>query len=254
MADSTDTFAHNFPYPTFNPPHANYQPPPLSRMILLNAKHQDWRDNPGVNSYFFRAAFPSIDIEDTKDWKDRCLTTYIDPHNPDAPGNAWHLPMALLVDRSAANRGKVCSKVHRMAAEPWDYMRKKGGIDPFGIWWDKIRYGIYRFAGVEKLSRTHPVPSEDKAVSDPQSLLPPPPEKIVITYINRQTVPRRLTAENHDELVASIEELVATKQAEGKNWVFNNVKPEKLSKAQQIKLASETTVRLAYDEWRNPVQ
>jgi hypothetical protein len=83
---------------------------------------------------------------------------------------------------------------------------------------------------------------EDKDVSDPQSLLPLPPDKVVITYINRQAVGRHLMPENHDGLVEAIEELVAKKQQEGKNWVFNDVKPETLSKAKQIELASETTV------------
>lgn len=212
-------------------------------MILLNAEHPEWRDHPGVNPYFLRAAFPSLNIEDTNDWNERCITTFVDPHTPDVPGNAWHLPMALLVDRSAANRGKVCSRTHRMAAEAWDYMRNNGGIDPFGIWWDHIRYAIYRFSGVEKTRRILPVPLEDKAVSDPQSLLPPPPEKVIITYINRQAVGRHLIPENHDGLVAAIEELVTKKQLEGKNWIFNDVKPETLSKAKQIELASETTVR-----------
>jgi hypothetical protein len=246
LTDASDAFTGNSSYPSFNPPPPAYQPPPLSRMILLNAEHKEWRDHPGVNPYFLRAAFPSLDIEDTNDWNDRCVTTFIDPHTPDAPGNAWHLPMALLVDRSAANRGKVCSRTQRMAAEAWDYMRIKSGIDPFGIWWDHIRYAIYRFAGVEKVVRSQdtPKPSEGTGVSDPQSLLPPPPDKKVITYINRQAVGRHLNPENHDELVAAIKELVAKKQSEGKNWVFNDVKPERLSKAKQVELASETTVRL----------
>jgi hypothetical protein len=95
---------------------------------------------------------------------------------------------------------------------------------------------------VEKTIRTLPETLEFKDMSDPQSLLSPPPEKVVITYINRQAVGRHLIPENHNELVAAIEELVANKQLEGKNWVFNDVKPETLSKAKQIELASETTV------------
>lgn len=242
LANASDSFSVSSPYPSFNPPPVNYQPPPLSRLIFLNAKHPEWRDRPGVNPYFLRAAFPSLDIEDTNDWNERCITTFVDPHTPNAPGNAWHLPMALLVDRSAANRGKVCSRTHRMAAEAWDYMRNNGGIDPFGIWWDHIRYAIYRFAGVEKTNRILPVPLENKGISDPQSLLSPLPEKVVITYINRQAVGRHLIPEHHDELISAIEDLVAKKQLEGKNWVFNDVKPERLSKAKQVELASETTV------------
>lgn len=242
LTEISDTFIVNSPYPSFNPLSASYRPPPLSRMILLNAKDPEWRDRPGVNPYFLRAAFPSLDIEDTDDWNERCASTFIDPRNPDAPGNAWHLPMALLVDRSAANRGKACSRTQRMAAEAWDYMRNKGGIDPFGIWWDQVRYAIYRFARVEKSTRSFSAPLKDKDISDPQKLLPPPPDKVVITYINRQSVGRHLNPNDHDGLLDAIQDLIAKKQAEGKNWVFRDVKPEILSKAKQVQLASETTV------------
>lgn len=238
---------HHALFPSFNLLPEDLQPPHLSRVIFLNARHSEWRDTPGFNAFFFRAAFPSLNIEDTEDWHDRCLVTFANPKFQ-RPEKAWHLPIALLADRSAAHRGEACgSRTQRIAAEAYEYMVKKKGIDTFGRWWSHIRYKVYRFAGVEKIPsdiQPAPVVSVANNLTDPQSLLPPPPDRVVITYINRQSVRRRLIASHNEALVASMKNLVKRKQAEGKNWVFKNVKPERLSKEDQVQVASESTVRI----------
>jgi hypothetical protein len=46
-------------------------PPPIHRIIFAKAKEDEWRDSPGFNAYFFRAAFPSVTVEHERDWEDR---------------------------------------------------------------------------------------------------------------------------------------------------------------------------------------
>ena len=228
---------------TFNLRPNSYQPPPLSRVIFLHASSTEWRDKPGFNSYFLRAAFPSLDMEVSNDWNDRANATFVNA-STGHPEKAWHFPIALLSDRSASFRGEVCgSQTQRIAAEAWAYMIKSKGIDVFGQWWTGVRESVYRFASVHKEPRVFDadLPFYDNTI-DPQSRLPEPKE-IIITYINRQGVRRHLIPSNHDNLVESLEALVKRKKEEGKNWIFKDVKPERLSKEEQIKLASETTVR-----------
>lgn len=49
--------------------------PQIDRLIFAHAFAEEWRDKPGFNGYFFRAAFPSIDIEEEYDWIDRVKST-----------------------------------------------------------------------------------------------------------------------------------------------------------------------------------
>jgi hypothetical protein len=43
-------------------------------MIFAHARQ--WRDHPGFNAYFLRAAFPSVNVETEYDWKDRVDVTF----------------------------------------------------------------------------------------------------------------------------------------------------------------------------------
>ena len=49
--------------------------PPVDRVIFANAGARGWRDRPGFNSYFFRAAFPAVTVEVMEDWDDRIVAT-----------------------------------------------------------------------------------------------------------------------------------------------------------------------------------
>ncbi|KDR75372.1 hypothetical protein GALMADRAFT_268911 [Galerina marginata CBS 339.88] len=233
--------------PSFNLRPSAYSPPPLSRVIFLHASSEGWRDKPGFNSYFLRAAFPSLTVEVSNDWNDRVNSTFMPLPAAQAQQRAWHFPVALLSDRSAAFRGEACgTKTQRIAAESWEFMIQKGGIDVFGGWWNGVREAVIRFAGVEITNdeiAQLPLPG-DEGVGDPQSLLPRP-QKIIITYINRQAVRRHLIPEHHDALVLALQQLVDRKRAEdGKEWVFRIVQPELLSKEQQVQMAAETTIML----------
>jgi len=250
---SSGSFNHTDPtIPSFNLQPQSFKPPPFSRVIFLHASADEWRDKHGFNSFFLRAAFPSIDVETSEDWNDRVASTsYNHSLKPFDNGRvpaerAWHFPVALLSDRSAAFRGEACgSKTQRIAAESWELMVQRGGIDLFGGWWSGVRESVLRFAGITAPKGLDiggsPPDRYPKVKSDVQSLLPLPTQN-VITYINRQGVRRHLIPEHHDDLVFALEQMVKRKQEAGKDWILNIVQPELLTKEDQFQLASESTV------------
>lgn len=254
IVDSTSSFGRAPTDPSlssFMPPVPGnaYHPPELSRLMFLHATANQWKDKPGFNAYFMHAVFPSLNVETEEDWIDRSNATFVNSTTLEhgIPQKAWHFPMAILTDRSAAFRGEACGlRNQRIASEPWEVLVEKGGIDPVGQWWGDVRHRLYRFAGIEKDHRitTKFTYASQITATDAQEVLPLPPDEVVITYINRQTVRRHLITEHHEELVKSIQEMVDRNRAEGKNWVFKDVKPERLTKDEQVKLASETTVSL----------
>lgn len=245
--------ANNQPISSINWPSQNYKPPPLSRVMFIHASSEDWRDKPGFNSYFLRAAFPSLTVEVSNDWDDRVASTFVPWGTPNKSlerraSRAWHFPLVLLSDRSAAFRGEQCgSKTQRIAAESWEFMLQNGGIDVFGGWWNSVREAVLKFAGTEGLedNTAAQLPLVQKDTKNPQSLLPLP-KQVTITYISRQGVRRHLVPEDHDALVLALQQLVKRKRAENKNWTLKVVQPELLSKEEQIQIASETTVSVIF--------
>jgi hypothetical protein len=134
----------------------------------------------------------------------------------------------LLEDRSAAFRGESCGgRTQRIASEALEKMEKDNRIS-IG-WWEPIRQRVMAFAG----AKDNVAPNT--AVGKPGLA---EPEKIVITYISRQSARRRLIPENHDLLVDELDKL--TKR---RGWEFNLVQAEHISKDEQVKIAARTTVR-----------
>ncbi|KAG6908130.1 hypothetical protein DXG01_006099 [Tephrocybe rancida] len=201
-------------------------PPPIDRMIFPHVDARGWRDNPGLNTYFLRAAFPSISVETQEDWADRIVAT-------SRQDRAWHFPIVFVVDRSAANRGSICSQTHRIASEAFEFMLKRGQLlsQLDGGWWEPIRKAVWDFAGS---------PANAEIGESPSTL--PMPKKIVITYISRQGGSRRKLKEtDHKYLVAALEALVARK---GDSWELVVLRAEKLTKDEQIQAAARTTILL----------
>jgi hypothetical protein len=125
--------------------------PPIHRLIFAYADADGWRDGPGFNRYFLRAVMPSLTVEHQEDWDDRVAATR--PTPGDTQEKAFHFPLVLLADRSAAFRGRQCgSLTQRTAAEAWDYMRLKNKLMGIhvGGWWAPIREAMWRFADAEK--------------------------------------------------------------------------------------------------------
>lgn len=215
-------------------------PPPVRRAIFAHSSALGWRDSPGFNGYFLRAAFPSLTVEVDVDWEDRINATSGDVDR------AWHFPYLLLADRSAAFRGSLCgSQNQRTASESVGGLQARSKLDSDGIWWRPIRNAVWRFAGVD-------IPKQRTMVGNKEERLEEM-DKIVITYISRQAVRRHLIPENHDVLVKELEDLVARKNAEvvspgesyglkRKEWVLNIVHAEDMTKDEQVRLVAETNV------------
>lgn len=245
----------------------------MDRAIFIHSDADGWRDNPGFNSYFLRAAYPSMTVEHKEDWTDRIKVT-------SAGDRVWRFPLALLTDRSASHRGRVCgSLTQRTASEAWEGMRKLGQLRGrhVGGWWEPVRNAIWDFAGIpvdEKKLDDIQVPKEGLEIRgygegsdeilngvgvEAQRFLGLP-EKIVINYISRQgTSKRKLVTEDHDALVEELKVLVEKKNKEamkdlkedGDKWVrwrplweLNVLQAEKMTKDEQVRAAAKTTVNL----------
>jgi hypothetical protein len=214
--------------------------PPVHRLIFTNSDADGWRDNPGFDAYFLRAAFPSLSVEHIDDWEDRVHATTTQ-HSYDFNNQqqqllsenderAWLMPVVLLSDRSAANRGKICQNTHRSASEAVELMRGNGRLEKG--WWEPVRKAVSSFAGAEDLK----MKTTDNM-----------PDKIVITYLSRQGTRRRLIQGDHDLLVQSLRDLVQRKNGEGGvPWEVNVVEAEGLSKDQQVRLMVQTSVSFCY--------
>ncbi|KIM42075.1 hypothetical protein M413DRAFT_71332 [Hebeloma cylindrosporum] len=215
--------------------------PPMHRAIFAHSNADGWRDDPGFNSYFLRAALPSLIVEHQEDWNDRIIAT-----RPvgDQPERAWHFPIVLFTDRSAAHRGRMCgSTTQRTASEAWDYMRLHGKLRGLHIggWWAPLREAVWRFAGAPEASGITTRNRDDKQ-------LLPMPERIVISYISRQGARnRKLIPRDHEALVKSMKELRKRRQLDGQippEWEFNELLAERMTKDDQVKAAARTTIML----------
>ncbi|KAJ7288263.1 hypothetical protein C8J57DRAFT_1459857 [Mycena rebaudengoi] len=210
--------------------------PPLRRLIFMHANADGWRDDPGFNGYFMRAAFPVLTIEVQEDWQDRVVST-------STGDRAWHFPLVLLVDRSASHRGPICGgQTQRIAAEAIESMRVSGRLMGVrvGGWWEPVRRAVLQFARAAvyapEIANAQVALAEGGAESSLQLAMPP---KIVVTYVSRQSAThRKLIAEDHQALVLALQELVARK---GSSWELHVIEAEKLSKDEQLRIFARTT-------------
>ncbi|KAF8809914.1 hypothetical protein BYT27DRAFT_7232134 [Phlegmacium glaucopus] len=255
-------------------------PPPIHRILFAYSNADGWRDNPGFNSYFLRGTLPSISVEHEEDWNDRVSATRSNTR-------AWRFPLVLLTDRSAAHRGVICgSQTQRTAAEAWDYMRLNGKLSGLhvGGWWAPLREAMWRFAGadvefhnlgnvssssVNLEAMESNVDSSDPTIvnisPEAQKQLPMP-QKVVLTYVDRQTAhSRNLIEADNSGLIQSVKELVDRKNEERRvaldllkegeepltekrqeqiplEWEFNIMQAGILTKDEQVRAAARTTI------------
>ncbi|KAF9075386.1 hypothetical protein BDP27DRAFT_1415184 [Rhodocollybia butyracea] len=229
----------------------NPAPPPIHRSIFMHADARGWRDDPGFNSYFLRAAFPAMSVEHQEDWNDRVAAT---THS--SRDRAWLFPLVILVDRSAAFREDMTGgHTQRTAAQAWEYMRNLGRLrgERVGGFWEPLRDAVLRFAGAGDVLAEYRAMEmllggtednhadfsiEDGALDAPLEL--PMPSKVVVTYISRQGGSRRkLTPDSHESLVTALEEL-----ANRKDFELNVMKAETLTKDEQLQVIGRTTILL----------
>ena len=213
--------------------------PPLTRAIFPHATAEEWRDGPGMNSFFLRSAWPSLTVETELDWEDRVNATALLPG--ELHGRAWWFDIVLLADRSAAFRGLECGeRTQRTAAEAVkgivlrEGRRTESGFLERG-WWEPVRRSVLRFAGVGE--QILDIGERAFKHDSHGSLRPGGVEQVVVTYISRQAVRRHLITEDHDGLVVALTEL-----CERRGWELNIVAMEQISKEEQLAVAARTTV------------
>ncbi|KAG8897980.1 hypothetical protein FRB99_007737 [Tulasnella sp. 403] len=183
--------------------------PPPSRMIFPLLGPNEWRDPPGLNSFTFRAAFPSISIEDLDEWVDKAYSDRLFVYDTVA-----------LTARSTAHR--VDSKLTWWGKPSSSTRMLPGSLH----WWEPVRHNVLEYAGLEIQANG----------------LFERPSKPVITYVDRQrqSPGRSLKPKDHDQLVESLHEL---ERKHG--WEVNIAQMERLPINEQIRLAGRTTVIVA---------
>ncbi|KAL6310307.1 hypothetical protein BKA93DRAFT_6846 [Sparassis latifolia] len=222
--------------------------PPVHRMIFANAGADGWRDAPGFNAYFLRAAFPSLTVEVQEDWEDRIRATSAWGTH----ARAWHFDTVLFADRSAAFRGDICGlQTQRTASEAYEHMRQVGNLTKW--WWEPVRRAILRFAGIDAWVVDTGVRVEETALAHVQAKqhdhdaggdLTSPNSKqvgqdVVVTYISRQGTRRHLIESHHEALVKALKETCASH-----GWELSVVQAERLSKEDQLEAVARSTILL----------
>lgn len=218
--------------------------PHVHRAIFANNPPEGIRDGPGFNSYFFRSVFSSVTIETEQDWVDRIFLTK-------DGDRAYHFDNVLIADRSSAFRGKLCGlQNQRIAAEAYDPLWKSGRLQK--EWWEPVRREFLRFAGVDDESMDLGTDIDKAWEQDREKVVkalganhhdlpvhvPITSGKTIITYISRQSARRHLIPQDHQLLVAALQEMTARK-----GYELIIIEAEKLSKDEQLTIMSRTTVR-----------
>ena len=208
--------------------------PPPRRLIFPHCDPMRWRDRAGLNIFFMRVAFPGLSIEYEQDWAERASIGEGGPASAEAglalgqyPRTARALVMdrVVLGDRAAWHRGP-----HNMKDPEYKY--------PFVVsrhWWAPVRRAVVEYAVGER-DVVWPGEAELGAIANGETAKR---ERPVITYVNRQSTGRRLLDQDHDALVAALEEL-------GRKYDYEVVvaSMEFMNKFDQIYLSSRTTVRI----------
>jgi len=175
---------------------------PVRRILFNHLDNHHWRDYADMNEFVVRSSFPGATMQFKDDWIDRALM-----------GRPFVFDRVLLADRSAAMLSYNYARYQRTASAAF-------GLPGSANWWQTIRNNVIQFAGLD--------PSVGGGTTS----------KPVITYISRQEWGRRmLKPEDHERLVNKLREL---EQQYG--YEVNVVRPETMSKLEQIRLAARTTV------------
>jgi len=176
--------------------------PPPDRFIFAHTSNAYWRDYAKMNQYILHAAFPGMGLEFAQDWEDR-MNTY----------RPWVMDRVVFADRAAAMKGQSFLNTARYAAQAFN-------LPGSANWWAPVRGNVVEFTGMRKevgRGTTH---------------------KPVITYVSRQGWGRRmLIQEDHEKLVAALKRL---EREHG--YEVNIVKMDLLTREEQFRLASRTTV------------
>ncbi|WRT70473.1 uncharacterized protein IL334_007471 [Kwoniella shivajii] len=178
----------------------------LPSRLIYKAQSVDWRDRPGITTWFQQAVLPEAEIEEANIFEDRRKS-----------GVTYLFDKIAIADRWAAHRIGVNVKYWNKAIADLPL------LDVPKTWMDPLRDQIKRLAiaeGCEVKRENSKVPT--------------------VLYINRQLTSRRLIDHDAQELVEEMEKL----QAEGV-IEFHNEYMEKLPRVEQFCLAMRSDVMFA---------
>jgi hypothetical protein len=207
--------------------------PPPRRLIFPHCDPILWRDKAGLNIFFLRTAFPGLSIEYEQDWAERSsigeggpssIKEGLGPDQYPRTARALVMDRVVLGDRAAWERSphKIKDPEHKY---PLVVSRH---------WWAPVRRAVVEYAAGTR-GAVWPGEVELDAIAKGRT---PKRERPVITYVNRQSTRRRLLDQDHEALVAALEEL-------GRKYDYEVVvaSMEFMNKFDQIYLSSRTTVR-----------
>ncbi|KAG8960184.1 hypothetical protein FRC03_006977, partial [Tulasnella sp. 419] len=193
--------------------------PPPRRIIFPHTSSLQWRDYSKMNQWVFKSAFPLTGMEFQEDWHDRSETHGV-----------YIFDRVVFADRAASMRGGSYLPSERYASEAFN-------LPGSAHWWTPIRNNVVEFSGLSKISGGS---TQDRPV---------------ITYVSRQGWGRRmLKPEDHEILVAALKRLESEH-----GYEVNIVEMDKLSRAEQIRIAGRTTIMMGVHGnaltsllWMNP--
>jgi hypothetical protein len=210
--------------------------PPPRRLIFPHCDPLLWRDRAGLNIFFLRTAFPGLSIEYSQDWAERASIGQGGPASAETGLNVGQYPRtarALVLDRVVlGDRAAWERSPHNVKNPAHQY--------PLVVsrhWWAPVRRAVVEYAAGAR-SVVWPGEVELDALLTKGATEKPRGERPVITYVNRQSTGRRLLDQDHEALVAALEDL-------GRKYDYEVVvaSMEFMNKFDQIYLSSRTTVR-----------
>jgi hypothetical protein len=207
--------------------------PPPRRLIFPHCDPILWRDKAGLNIFFLRTAFPGLSIEYEQDWAERSSIGEGGPSSIEEGLALDQYPRtarALVMDRVVLGDRAAWERSPHNVKNP----EHKYPLVVSRHWWAPVRRAVVEYAaGTREV--VWPGEVELDAIAKGRT---PKRERPVITYVNRQSTRRRLLDQDHEALVAALEEL-------GRKYDYEVVvaSMEFMNKFDQIYLSSRTTVR-----------
>lgn len=187
--------------------------PAPRRFVFPHIPSENFKDYSGLNEYVSRAAFPSMAFEFSEAWADRNHSS-----------RPFVFDRVVIGDRIAAELSPQWAGLYKYAAPAFEH---PGSGTNF---WGPVRRALVQFLGQDQLL------SDSISTTSTQER-----KKTVITYVTRQDWGRRLLrTEDHEKLVKALKSLERRY-----GYEVNVVAMDKLSKRDQLMLATRTTVRNA---------
>ncbi|KAG9043141.1 hypothetical protein FS837_009959 [Tulasnella sp. UAMH 9824] len=214
--------------------------PHPSRFVFRHIDYPEWIKWAPINWRVIQTLFPSASVETASQWEQRGNLTRDNR-------SVWRFDQMLMADRGAAFREQLHpGRNHRTASSAWEGTLNSSSR----FWWEPVRRGVLRAAGVDETVIDRPsiwanwqgaFTGDQKPSQRDMDVLQKAPTlaPVVISYISRQRVRRRMIEADEAIFVKSVKELTARRK-----WKFNHVFMEELTPEQQLAIAAETTIMI----------